>query len=490
MTSGNYKKHNFKGMHKKRLGLLLLVGLLVVVGFGLLPATRDGVQADASDPIFTGSITGWMWSSNIGWIKLDSNNSEPVKMVNGILDGYAWSPSIGWIDFKPSDSTNDYPSGPDRHGVEINISGNSPYPVSGYARACSVFAIGCKGELKDSNVNGPSLGSWDGWIKMISVTYTAPNSPGVHGVFNGYAWGGLNIGWVSLSQLPLGSTEICCDDIDNNGNGATDEGCVCGGGNTISCSVTPSTTQNTGQPFAFTINNAPSDATFIWSSVIKSSGVADWGSFGSQPSNTTNPFITSYSPNVATTYLVSALVSGQTEPVKCNGDVGVTVNPTCALNGKVPMSDQDCCSGCSDEEGVCIKCPPTECTLDFFSATGAIKLDFTSANTFTDGYYLSTQSRAFTITNCNDQTGLKLTNAGLPNLSSFVCSSVVGSSCTTDPGDYTGDVCDNLSAGSNYCLGVKASSDVARGNYGVTVGLEGFSTSVIRSVMLYGSIGE
>jgi|GEM_PF-2870442 len=72
------------------------------------------------------TLTGYVWSENLGWISLNcaNNNScatSNYKVVNdneGDLSGYAWGENIGWINFAPSNG-----------GVHINSAGE----FSGYA---------------------------------------------------------------------------------------------------------------------------------------------------------------------------------------------------------------------------------------------------------------------------------------------------------------------------------------------------------------------
>ena len=73
-------------------------------------ATHGGVTVveDGAD----GYLSGYVWSPNIGWIKLGSgtgpyaNTDETDWGVNldadGNLSGYAWSSQTGWINFNPS----------------------------------------------------------------------------------------------------------------------------------------------------------------------------------------------------------------------------------------------------------------------------------------------------------------------------------------------------------------------------------------------------
>src|SRR3989344_7224263 len=98
---------------------LFLFGLL----FSVAPSI---VKADSVD------VTGYAWSSNIGWIKFDHGKDNAVKYdtVSGKLSGYAWSNNIGWIKF--GDSITSY-GGVGGTTAKADISTGV---VSGWARAC------------------------------------------------------------------------------------------------------------------------------------------------------------------------------------------------------------------------------------------------------------------------------------------------------------------------------------------------------------------
>ena len=82
--------------------LILLAGLVVLLlilnSVGSLQY-RNLAFADAV------SLSGYIWSDNIGWISLSCSNTSSCGTVNyGLsietnskLSGYAWSDNIGWI---------------------------------------------------------------------------------------------------------------------------------------------------------------------------------------------------------------------------------------------------------------------------------------------------------------------------------------------------------------------------------------------------------
>jgi hypothetical protein len=154
------------------------------------------VQAGNTD------LTGWAWSSNIGWVSFNCSNHScavPYKVTVstttgssvGTLSGYAWSPNIGWIKFGPGDATHPTPT------VDM-VTG----AVTGDIRACAGTVN------KDCN-SADRTDGWDGWAKLSDnsspyyPTNRADGSGGLtyvpaDGTFVGKGWGGMNIGWFSF----------------------------------------------------------------------------------------------------------------------------------------------------------------------------------------------------------------------------------------------------------------------------------------------------
>lgn len=163
------------------------------------------------------SLTGWAWSSNIGWISFNSANpgagsgaAYSVKLstttpTSGTFDGnsYAWSPHIGWISFNTSDLSAS-PACPGATAPQVDLSTGD---VSGWIRA--IVGIG-------------GAGGWDGCIKLseptsgtLFPTRYADGSRGVTynkvaGQFRGYSWGGDVVGWLQFSpNLGIGNPVTC-----------------------------------------------------------------------------------------------------------------------------------------------------------------------------------------------------------------------------------------------------------------------------------------
>ena len=194
---------NIKKMRKK-----FVFGL--VFALALLAVFSSPVRANANN------VTGWAWSSNVGWISFNSTNPPATAVSFGVnigtdgnMIGHAWSSNIGWIDFDP---VGPYPQVPN-YSARVDILGNLANCgqrglICGWVRACSVFQSGCSGVLN------PDRGGWDGWILL------GPNlRDGVqHGVrlerqggisvFRGYAWGGEPVGWISFNCADGGNCAL------------------------------------------------------------------------------------------------------------------------------------------------------------------------------------------------------------------------------------------------------------------------------------------
>lgn len=111
--------------------------------------------------------------------------------ANGSMSGYAWSPNIGWISFNSGDVSG-CPSG--SCAPQLNRQTGA---VTGWARAVAG--------------TGPSIhtGDWGGWISLSGSTYSV-SATGCQ--WQGTAWGGGStlgngvIGWLSFSGPSYGVT--------------------------------------------------------------------------------------------------------------------------------------------------------------------------------------------------------------------------------------------------------------------------------------------
>jgi len=177
--------------------------VIFVLGVSFIIKSANPVAADSN-----GNVSGFAWSSNIGWISFNGPTYS-VKMNVGTdnigifsNDSYAWGSNIGWIKF---DSSLIGPSSP-TDGVRVETDGR----VTGWARACTVFVSGCSGSLKGLSY----LGGWDGWIKMDPTGNVANDVHLVANEFQGYAWGSDIVGWINFCQTPGTNACVTLDSID------------------------------------------------------------------------------------------------------------------------------------------------------------------------------------------------------------------------------------------------------------------------------------
>jgi hypothetical protein len=158
---------------------------------------------------------GWLggWSqdglvpanySGLGWISLNNLNGAGtisygvnIPAINGAVSGYAWSSNVGWIDFAPS---GPYPALPNNSAQR---SGNI---LTGWARILSI-----KTEAEKTLPN--NAGGWLGWIKL-SGTALDGSTYGVDitkmdgtGASPTYAWSD-ELGWIDFSKASIGKTII------------------------------------------------------------------------------------------------------------------------------------------------------------------------------------------------------------------------------------------------------------------------------------------
>lgn len=192
---------------KTFLAILFLVALTVLVSAlgSLVPAPQNEVTAQ-STPTTPTALTGYAWSSNIGWIKFHGDGAWAGVKLQGInsgaLDGYAWANpydnvaqvnNIGWISFNPPNVSTQAPESP-KQGARLESNGD----VTGWARAC----LGAATPGSCSGGTNPDGSPWDGWIKMSGdwdngvhkITLTDGSSG-----LAGFAWGGDVMGWISFS---------------------------------------------------------------------------------------------------------------------------------------------------------------------------------------------------------------------------------------------------------------------------------------------------
>jgi len=143
-----------------------------------------------------GNVTGWAWSDTIGWISLNASDSGTCTSVSyglniasdGAISGYAWSENVGWISANASD-----------------LSGCPTSPCTARMNGSSM-----EGWMKVLGANQAEAGGWDGFISLSGSNYGPTLAS--DGTFSGYAWGDMNLGWISFntSFSAASTTWVAC----------------------------------------------------------------------------------------------------------------------------------------------------------------------------------------------------------------------------------------------------------------------------------------
>src|SRR3989344_5200283 len=287
----------------------LLAGVLMLLG-GSIMLSRLAVAQAGLMP-----ITGYAWSSNIGWIgfsgtALDSSTYGVFEdTTTGALSGYAWSSNFGWVSFGVPDAQHPAPS------VDFSTG-----KVTGWVRACAAFADKnlCSGAL-DANSGG-----WDGWI---SLSGTATDGISTYGItqsqtdckWTGYAWGSDAIGWISASG-------IATDGISTYGVTGNDLS-VCAGTSTapptVTLSASPSSVTSGGSStFTYSSTNSPTSCTPL-------GGSGDWTSKTIDITSGTHTTVVSGIISTAMYTLTCTNTGGQGSE---NATIAVSNLPTATLN--------------------------------------------------------------------------------------------------------------------------------------------------------------
>lgn len=137
------------------------------------------------------ALSGFAWSSTIGWISLSSLNdhddtvsgvqTSPVSYgvsidpQTGNLLGNAWSSNVGWIQFG---GLSGFPSGTSTTASNAKLVGSN---IVGWAKALSANGFG-----------------WDGWISLTGANHGVTRSGSS---LSGFAWGSDVVGWIDFSGV-------------------------------------------------------------------------------------------------------------------------------------------------------------------------------------------------------------------------------------------------------------------------------------------------
>lgn len=181
--------------HLKSLSILAFA-FLAILFLATSSQQRDWLPAPPAHADASQNVTGYAWSSNVGWISFNCSNTNTCGTTNyginidnqGNFSGYAWSSAVGWISF------NENTGCPEAGCVtQPKFDKNSGY-VTGWVRACKGTANGdCTGA---SRTDG-----WDGWIKLNGTNY-GPLLDSI--TFTGYSWGSDVLGWIAWSGTGYG----------------------------------------------------------------------------------------------------------------------------------------------------------------------------------------------------------------------------------------------------------------------------------------------
>jgi hypothetical protein len=120
------------------------------------------------------------WSTNAGWINFSPvcDGCEGATVYADHLEGYAWGENIGWIrlgTYTGGGSHTYWNTSNVDYGVNIDRTGEPPYPLKGYAWGTNV-----------------------GWVKFNPTDGGVTIDPST-GSLDGYAWG-ENVGWLHFKN--------------------------------------------------------------------------------------------------------------------------------------------------------------------------------------------------------------------------------------------------------------------------------------------------
>jgi len=261
---------------------LHLVVLTILVIIGVVALSGGRFAAHAASP--SGPLTGYAWSSNIGWVQFSTGVANPVTAdSSGNLTGYAWSSNIGWVQFGGLSSfpTNGTAAG----NATVNFSTGA---VNGWAKALSADGNG-----------------WDGWIELSGANHPSPGS-GVTmdpstGIFSGYAWGATNVGWLQFNPTLTVTQNVNCVGCANN-TPSSALVVTLTANNQLSLLGTNAVATGTAVTLNWTIQNA--------STTKSCTSTGQWGSIDTSSINTVKPSVSGSGQITFGTADVTGTISG------------------------------------------------------------------------------------------------------------------------------------------------------------------------------------
>ena len=145
----------------------------------LIPFIASAGFLLAAIPAFAATpLSGYAWSSNIGWLSFNSSDGGTVQLATttgssiGTLSGYAWSSNIGWVSFNRG-VTGSPPSNDPGNGVgAIATVDMTTGAVSGWMRALA----GCQYDLLDMNGKCTGVGPGNANGTTITSSNTQDNN--------------------------------------------------------------------------------------------------------------------------------------------------------------------------------------------------------------------------------------------------------------------------------------------------------------------------
>ena len=331
---------------------IALVLMLVVGGFWFGLSHSKKVHAATTD-----KITGYAWSTNVGWVRMNCENTTADNTCatvqygveadhdTGVLSGYAWSSIVGWISFNetsgcPSPGYSHYNDNKDCQPRALFSYGSGGADIVGWAQVVGSgewISLSCLNTSTSSNTSGYCNSS------NHKVTYPNDGGPSLSvngGPLSGYAYGsgGTSVGWLDMSKTIWNIGSLFCDQYPN------DPACV----NALYLVATPSTGVTPGTTPGVDLEWGSNAHTAFTGACTASSVPASWSGTKTKPSSANSWSVTETAvavpyPNLPSTVITYKITcpTGSSSSVSATADVDVSI-PTWSVsltaNGKTPTA--------------------------------------------------------------------------------------------------------------------------------------------------------
>jgi len=174
------------------------------------------------------SLSGYAWSSNIGWLSFNPSDGATVQLSTttgssvGSLSGDAWSPNIGWVSFDRAVTGNPPTTGtadPGNGSGAIATVNMTTGAVNGWARAL----VGCQSDLWATTTLSPTIkvctGSGPGSDNGVTANSNTTSSTGAtttitYSIPNEYTW-----------TVPAGVTAVLVKTVGAGGESGDSDTC-------------------------------------------------------------------------------------------------------------------------------------------------------------------------------------------------------------------------------------------------------------------------